>query len=192
MTKTAASPILHLIRRAVEDQRLKELPDQELLRRFSSARDEAAFAALLRRHGQMVLDICRSMLANAEDAEDAFQATFLVLAQRAGAIRRPWIVPAGVGCSSTWDRPALPGRETLKGSSISVRKIRTIWDARDGANRRHPVREAASLAVPRRHRPQVKFPKAPPAQKFGLPKRGRRWPMPCARASRRRLWGTRP
>jgi cytochrome c peroxidase len=88
MTKSAASPILHLIRRAVEDQRLKELPDQELLRRFSSARDEAAFSTLLRRHGQMVLDICRSMLANAEDAEDAFQATFLVLAQRAGAIRK--------------------------------------------------------------------------------------------------------
>ena len=88
MSKTAAGPILHLIRRLVEDQRLKELPDQELLRRFSSGRDEAAFSALLRRHGPMVLDICRNMLRNEEDAEDAFQATFLVLAQRATAIRK--------------------------------------------------------------------------------------------------------
>jgi cytochrome c peroxidase len=88
MAKIAGSPILHLIRRAAEDQRLKELPDQELLRRFSGARDEAAFSALLRRHGPMVLDICRSLLANEADAEDAFQATFLVLAQKAGAIRK--------------------------------------------------------------------------------------------------------
>jgi cytochrome c peroxidase len=88
MTRTAGSPILHVIRRAVEDQRLKELPDQELLRRFSTGRDEAAYSALLRRHGPMVLDICRNMLGNEADAEDAFQATFLVLAQRAGAIRK--------------------------------------------------------------------------------------------------------
>jgi cytochrome c peroxidase len=88
MTRTAGSPILHVIRRVVEDQRLKELPDQELLRRFSTGRDEAAFAALLRRHGSMVLDLCRNLLGNEADAEDAFQATFLVLAQRAGAIRK--------------------------------------------------------------------------------------------------------
>ncbi len=88
MTKAAASPILHLIRRVVEDERVKVLPDQELLRRFSTERDEAAFAALLRRHGSMVLDICRNLLANEDDAEDAFQATFLVLAQRAWAIRK--------------------------------------------------------------------------------------------------------
>src|SRR5262249_52419238 len=44
MTKTAASPILHVIRRVVEDQRHKELPDQELLRRFRTGRDEAAFS----------------------------------------------------------------------------------------------------------------------------------------------------
>jgi RNA polymerase sigma factor (sigma-70 family) len=88
MTEKAASPILHLIRRVAEDQHLKELPDQELLRRFSTGRDEAAFSALLRRHGPMVLDICRNMLGNAEDAEDGFQATFLVLAQKAGAIQK--------------------------------------------------------------------------------------------------------
>jgi RNA polymerase sigma factor (sigma-70 family) len=88
MTRTAASPILHLIRRVVEDQRLKDLPDQELLRCFLAERDQAAFDALLRRHGSMVFDVCRNVLGNEQGAEDAFQATFLVLAQKAAAIRK--------------------------------------------------------------------------------------------------------
>ncbi len=57
--------------------------DRELLQRFSSQRDEDAFAALLRRHGPMVLSVCRRILHQAQDAEDAFQATFLVLLRRA-------------------------------------------------------------------------------------------------------------
>jgi RNA polymerase sigma factor (sigma-70 family) len=88
MTRTATSPILHLIRRVVEDRRLKDLPDQELLRCFLAGHDKAAFDALLRRHGSMVLDVCRNVLRNEQDAEDAFQATFLVFAQKAGAIRK--------------------------------------------------------------------------------------------------------
>ncbi len=84
---TTASPLLELIRRMVEDQQLKDLPDQELLHRFSTARDEAAFCALLGRHGSMVLDVCRKTLGS-EDAEDAFQVTFLILARKAGSIRK--------------------------------------------------------------------------------------------------------
>jgi RNA polymerase sigma factor (sigma-70 family) len=87
MMKTNMSPILQLIRRSVEDQRDQQLTDQELLCRFRTQRDEAAFHTLLRRHGSMVLDVCRNVLANEADAEDAFQATFLILAQKAGAIR---------------------------------------------------------------------------------------------------------
>jgi RNA polymerase sigma factor (sigma-70 family) len=61
--------------------------DAELLDSFLVHRDETAFEALLRRHGPMVLGVCRRVLRHAQDAEDAFQATFLVLARKAGSLR---------------------------------------------------------------------------------------------------------
>jgi DNA-directed RNA polymerase specialized sigma24 family protein len=67
------------------------LSDAELLDRFLGRRSEAAeaaFEALVTRHGPMVLDVCGNVLRNSQDAQDAFQATFLVLASRAGSIRR--------------------------------------------------------------------------------------------------------
>ena len=67
------------------------LSDGQLLDAFVSRRgddSEAAFEELMHRHGSMVLRVCRRVLRDPQDAEDAFQATFLVLAHRAGAIRR--------------------------------------------------------------------------------------------------------
>src|SRR5438105_3566403 len=63
--------------------------DRELLDSFVRRRDTAAFAALLERHGPMVLGVCRRLLRDSHAAEDAFQATFLVLAQKAADVRRP-------------------------------------------------------------------------------------------------------
>jgi RNA polymerase sigma factor (sigma-70 family) len=66
----------------------EDVTDGKLLERFTTGRDEAAFAALLRRHGPMVLGVGNRVLGQVQDAEDVLQATFLLLARKAGSIRR--------------------------------------------------------------------------------------------------------
>ena len=85
--------ILRHIRRAALRHAGEGLTDGQLLESFVTRRDEAAFEALLRRHGPMVLGVCRRVLRQEQDAEDAFQATFLVLARKAGSLRSRELLP---------------------------------------------------------------------------------------------------
>jgi RNA polymerase sigma factor (sigma-70 family) len=88
--------------------------DRQLLERFIAQRDEAAFAALVRQHGPMVLNVCRGVLRHEQDAEDAFQATFLVLARKADSIRQPEAV-AGWLCEVAY-------RVAVKALAASARR----------------------------------------------------------------------
>src|SRR6516165_7444333 len=80
--------VVRHIHRLAGSQTLEDLNDGTLLERFTVGGEEAAFATLVRRHGPMVLGVCRRVLQSGADAEDAFQATFLVLFRRAAALER--------------------------------------------------------------------------------------------------------
>ena len=86
MAKESIQAVIHHIRGLVVAQDTAGLGDSALLERFLTQRDEAAFEALVRRHGPMVLGVCRRILPDVNDAEDAFQATFLVFVRRAASI----------------------------------------------------------------------------------------------------------
>jgi RNA polymerase sigma factor (sigma-70 family) len=117
--------ILPHVRRMMGSRFGEELSDGQLVERFLGDCDPAAFAALVRRHARMVLGVCQRILNNAHDAEDAFQATFLVLVRRARSIAK---------------------REAV-GSWLYGVAYRVALKARDEAlRRRKHERQAASLA----------------------------------------------
>jgi RNA polymerase sigma factor (sigma-70 family) len=97
MASGGYGPVIRQVERLLEGGGTAvALGEAQLLRRFAVHRDEAAFEALVSRHGPMVLGTCRRMLADPLDVEDAFQATFLVLARKAGSIQDgdrlgPWL-----------------------------------------------------------------------------------------------------
>src|SRR5690242_14136624 len=87
MTAVPLSKVVRQLHGALTRRDAAGLTDAELWERFVQRRDEAAFGALLRRHGPMVLGTVRRILRHEQDAEDAFQATFLVLVRRAASLR---------------------------------------------------------------------------------------------------------
>jgi cobalt-zinc-cadmium efflux system membrane fusion protein len=88
MASRQTHAVLRFIRQIATAQGPGALPDRELLERFLTQRDEVAFATLVQRHGPLVLGVCRRVLHHRQDAEDAFQTTFLVLVRKAGSIVR--------------------------------------------------------------------------------------------------------
>src|SRR5262245_27421737 len=83
MATHATTLLKHVVRSAT----VEGVSDRELLRRFTHRRDQAAFASLVQRHSALVYGVCRRALSHPQDAEDACQATFLVLSQKAHALR---------------------------------------------------------------------------------------------------------
>ncbi len=88
MAAKSINGVLQHLRQLAAVQTNRGLADGVLLERFVGSSDDAAFTALVERHGPMVLGVCRRTLGNLHDAEDACQATFLVLARKAGCIRK--------------------------------------------------------------------------------------------------------
>jgi RNA polymerase sigma factor (sigma-70 family) len=89
MAATQLRQAVRQLRGMLATQNAAGLTDADLWKRYVGARDEAAFEMLVRKHGPMVLGTCRRILHNKQDAEDAFQATFLVFVRKAASLRTP-------------------------------------------------------------------------------------------------------
>ncbi len=121
-----------------------EASDAELLARFADRREEAAFTGLLRRHGPMVWAVSRRVLADVQDAEDVFQAAFLLLARKAASIRKRESV--GSWLHGVAHRLALKAR--ARGARRQVHEKRAA-DMRDTHTRPEAVRQEVQEALDR-------------------------------------------
>jgi hypothetical protein len=85
----AVTSTINLVHSLAERARLESAADRELLAEFVARRDSAAFATIVERHGPMILRLCRRLIGDPHLAEDAFQATFLILARKAASLQAP-------------------------------------------------------------------------------------------------------
>jgi RNA polymerase sigma factor (sigma-70 family) len=135
--------VLRHLGRLVDAHRTETRSDGQLLKSFRDQHDECAFAALVQRHGPLVLTLCRRVLHDLHDAEDAFQATFLVLARKASSIRQPealvgWLFQtarhiaakalAETGKRRARERRVYDMRSRKSASEPSVQEVRAVLD----------------------------------------------------------------
>jgi RNA polymerase sigma factor (sigma-70 family) len=123
MSSGQMSEVVQHLRRAALPPAVSALSDGELLERFVSRRDEAALGVLVRRHGPMVWGVCRRALANDPDAEDAFQATFLVLVRKAACVAPREMVANwlyGVACQTALKARATAARRRARERQVEV------------------------------------------------------------------------
>jgi RNA polymerase sigma factor (sigma-70 family) len=133
------------------------LSDGQLLRRFVKQRDEGAFAALVKRHGPLVLGACRRVLGNWHAAEDALQVTFLVLARRAGSVRSPdtlgpWLY--GVAVRTARKAKTKEARRRVRERQASMLQavgppdgLEDLWAVLDEAVARLPAKYRAAFTL---------------------------------------------
>jgi RNA polymerase sigma factor (sigma-70 family) len=122
MAATQYGTVLHYLRWLADAHHAAGLDDVQLLERFARHRDEAAFAVLLQRHGPMVFGVCRRVLRDSHDAEDAFQATFLIFVRKASSISKG----ESVGC---WLHE-VACRTALRSRSNSLKRLSRERQAR--------------------------------------------------------------
>jgi RNA polymerase sigma factor (sigma-70 family) len=113
--------LVEYIRRVASKQDAAGRLDGDLVKRYVTRHDEAAFETLVRRHGPMVLGVCRRVLRNQHDAEDAFQATFLVLVRKAATLRSPamignWLF--GVAHRTAWHARKCAAKRRAKEAEV--------------------------------------------------------------------------
>jgi RNA polymerase sigma factor (sigma-70 family) len=131
MATSQISSLVKHVRRAALAQQSGAMTDGQLLECFLARRDEIAFEALLRRHGPMVLGVCQRVLGSTHEADDAFQATFLVLLRKATSLRQPELV-------GNW----LYG--TAYRAALEAKAATACWRARERRVREMPERPAAT------------------------------------------------
>ena len=86
MGRGQLGPVVHQFRHLFDGRSIAGVSEWQLLHRYLDRRDEVAFEAIVSRHGPMVLGVCRRLLGDPRDVEDAFQATFLILARKGGTL----------------------------------------------------------------------------------------------------------
>jgi RNA polymerase sigma factor (sigma-70 family) len=155
MAEGRAGKVVGPLRRLALLQAAEGRTDRQLLEDFLGRRGEAAFEALVRRHGPMVLGVCRRVLRHAQDAEDAFQAVFLVLARRASAIRRRdnvggWL--HGVACHTARRAAAVRARRRRMEGEAAPRADPEVPEAVAGAADLRPLIDEELRRLPERYR----------------------------------------
>jgi RNA polymerase sigma factor (sigma-70 family) len=128
MAKGAGTTLLQHLRRMFPSGNLGDPTDPRLLEQFLRQGDQAAFEAVVRRHGPMIWGVCRRLLGNAPDAEDAFQATFLVLVRKARTLSRRELL-------ANW-LYGVARRTALKARALRTRRSRR---EKDGMARTEPA-----------------------------------------------------
>jgi hypothetical protein len=123
MISKAATDVLGHLRRATLVGAAPEISDGQLLEAFITRNDEAAFGVLVRRHGPLVFGVCKRVIRHTQDAEDAFQATFLVLARKAAKVVPREAVGSwlyGVAYRTAWRARAVAARYRAREKQVET------------------------------------------------------------------------